>query len=109
MKKSHALAAGICGIIFVAAYRLAAWYSFSGQAHIAVECATSYGGIASGEWGGFVQTGEETCGHAATAFFLSSVGFPATEVSIIGEIGTSSMLSLPPGGGVTGAEPPLRG
>ncbi|MDR0628165.1 MAG: hypothetical protein LBG24_00680 [Treponema sp.] len=90
MNKSHALAAGISGIIFVAVYRLAVGYSFSGQPQIAVECATAYGGIASGEWGGFVQTREETCGHAALAFFLT----PATEASLIRETGTDSMLSL---------------
>jgi ABC-type bacteriocin/lantibiotic exporter with double-glycine peptidase domain len=94
MKKSHALVAGICGIIFAAGYRLAAWHSFSGQALIAVECATTYGGVASGEWGGFIQNGEETCGHAAVAFFLTNIGFPVTEASIIRETGTSSMLSL---------------
>jgi ABC-type bacteriocin/lantibiotic exporter with double-glycine peptidase domain len=94
MNKSHALATGISGIIFVAAYRLAAWYSFSGPPHLALKCATAYGGIASGEWGGFVQTREETCGHAALAFFLTHIGFPATEGSLIRETGTDAMLSL---------------
>jgi ABC-type bacteriocin/lantibiotic exporter with double-glycine peptidase domain len=59
-----------------------------------MEYATSYGGVVSGQWGGVVQTGQETCGHAALAFFLSGIGFPATEGSIIRETGTSSMLSL---------------
>jgi ABC-type bacteriocin/lantibiotic exporter with double-glycine peptidase domain len=94
MKRSHVLATGICGVIFVTAYRLATWYSFTGQSHIAMECATSYGGIASGEWGDFVQTEKETCGHAAMAFFLSNVGFPTSEGTIIQETGTSTMLSL---------------
>jgi ABC-type bacteriocin/lantibiotic exporter with double-glycine peptidase domain len=82
------------GVVFVAGYKLAVWHSFSGQPHIAVECATFYGGVASGEWGGFVQTGEETCGHAALAFFLTNIGFQANETSLIRETGTSSMLSL---------------
>jgi ABC-type bacteriocin/lantibiotic exporter with double-glycine peptidase domain len=94
VKIRHTLAVVLWGIIFVAGYKLVVWHFFSGQPHIAVECATSYGGVASGEWGGFIQTGEETCGHAAAAFFLSGVGFPATEESIIRETGTSSMLSL---------------
>jgi ABC-type bacteriocin/lantibiotic exporter with double-glycine peptidase domain len=59
-----------------------------------VECATSYGGVTSGGWGNFIQTGEETCGHAATAFFLSGIGFTASEASMINETGTTGMLSL---------------
>jgi ABC-type bacteriocin/lantibiotic exporter with double-glycine peptidase domain len=93
MKKCHALVL-VCGIIFVTAYKLAAWHYFSGQPRLAVECAASYGGVASGQWSGFVQSGQETCGHAALAFFLSGVGFPETEASIIEETGTASMLSL---------------
>ena len=85
MKKNPALAAALCGIGFIVVYKGAVGYGFSGQPQIALECATSYGGIASGEWGGFVQTREETCGHAATAFFLSSVGFPVTEAALIRE------------------------
>jgi hypothetical protein len=41
MNKRHTLAAVLCGLIFVAGYKLAVWHFFSGQAHIAVECATS--------------------------------------------------------------------
>jgi ABC-type bacteriocin/lantibiotic exporter with double-glycine peptidase domain len=93
MQRCHALVL-ICGIIFAAAYKFAAWHCFSGQPRLAVECAVSYGGVVSGQWGGFVQSGEETCGHAALAFFLSGVGFPVTEASIIAETGTASMLSL---------------
>jgi hypothetical protein len=40
----------------MAAYKIAAWHYVSGQPHIALANAASYGGIASGEWGGFVQT-----------------------------------------------------
>jgi hypothetical protein len=43
MNKRPALAAGIWGIIFVAAYRLAVGYGFSGPPHIVLECATVYG------------------------------------------------------------------
>jgi ABC-type bacteriocin/lantibiotic exporter with double-glycine peptidase domain len=93
IKQYHALVL-VCGVIFAAAYKLAAWHYFSGQQRLAVEYATSYGGVASGQWGGFVQSGQETCGHAALAFFLSGVGFPETEASIIEETGTASMLSL---------------
>jgi ABC-type bacteriocin/lantibiotic exporter with double-glycine peptidase domain len=94
MKRSPALTTALCGVIFIAGYKLAVWRFFSGRPHIAVECATTYGGVASGEWGGFVQTGEETCGHAALAFFLTNTGFPSTEASIIRETGTMTMLSL---------------
>jgi ABC-type bacteriocin/lantibiotic exporter with double-glycine peptidase domain len=93
MKRRHALVL-ICGLVFTAVYKLAAWRYYSGQPRLAVECATPYGGIASGGWGDFIQTGEETCGHVALAFFLSGIGFPATEASIIDETGTVSMLSL---------------
>jgi ABC-type bacteriocin/lantibiotic exporter with double-glycine peptidase domain len=93
IKRRHALVL-ICGIIFIAAYKLAAWRFFSGPPRLAAESVTSYGGIASGQWSGFVQSGEETCGHAAAAFFLSGAGFPETEASIIAETGTASMLSL---------------
>jgi ABC-type bacteriocin/lantibiotic exporter with double-glycine peptidase domain len=92
MKGRHALAL-VCGIIFAAAYKLAAWH-YSGEPHLAPECATSYGGVASGQWDGFVQSGEETCGQAVLAFFLSGVGFPETEASIIEKTGTTEMLSL---------------
>ncbi|MDR2211810.1 MAG: hypothetical protein LBO65_10175 [Spirochaetaceae bacterium] len=91
--KNHA-AIVVCFIIFMGVYKFAAWYYFSGRPNIARECATAYGGIATGEFGGFVQTGEETCGHAAVAFFLSGAGFPETEASLIDETGTVSMLSL---------------
>jgi ABC-type bacteriocin/lantibiotic exporter with double-glycine peptidase domain len=94
MNKSTALAAALWGMGFIAGYKGVVGYWFSGQPHIGVECATSYGGIASGEWGGFVQTREETCGHAALAFFLTHIGFPVTEASLIRETGTDSMLSL---------------
>jgi hypothetical protein len=94
MKQYHAAAIVVSGIIFTAVYKIAAWHYFSGQPHIALENATSYGGVASGEWGGFVQTKEETCGHAALAFFLSGIGLTETETTIIRETGTSGMLSL---------------
>jgi ABC-type bacteriocin/lantibiotic exporter with double-glycine peptidase domain len=94
MNKSPALAAALCGMGFIAAYKGAVGYWFSGQPYRAFDCATAYGGIASGEWGGFIQTREETCGHAALAFFLTHIGFPATEGSLIRETGTDSMLSL---------------
>jgi predicted double-glycine peptidase len=84
----------VCGIIFTTGYKLAACYFFSGKPHIVAECATSYGGIATGNWIGFVQTGEETCGQASLAFFLTNIGFRETEASIIAETGTDSMLSL---------------
>jgi ABC-type bacteriocin/lantibiotic exporter with double-glycine peptidase domain len=93
MKKCHA-GIVVCAILFASAYKLTAWHYFSGQPRLITECATSYGGVASGRWGGFVQNGEETCGHAAPAFFLSCLEFPATEASIIEETGTASMLSL---------------
>jgi ABC-type bacteriocin/lantibiotic exporter with double-glycine peptidase domain len=93
LKKCHALVL-VCGIIFIAAYKIGAWHYFSEPPHLAVEYAASYGGVASGQWGGFVQREEETCGHAALAFFLSGTGFPETEASIIEETGTASMLSL---------------
>jgi ABC-type bacteriocin/lantibiotic exporter with double-glycine peptidase domain len=94
MKQCHALVLLVCGIVFVSAYKLAAWHYYAGQPDLAVECTTPYGGIASGELTGFVQTGEETCGHAVLAFFLSGVGISETEASIIEETGTASMLSL---------------
>jgi len=53
-----------------------------------------YGVVAAGEWGGFIQTGEYTCAHAALAFFLTGAGFPATEEDIIRETGKRTMLSL---------------
>jgi hypothetical protein len=84
----------IGALLFVAAYKLAAWQYCSGPPRLVAECSTPYGGVASGRWGGFVQSGEETCGHAALAFFLSGVGVPKTEASIIEETGTASMLSL---------------
>ncbi|MDR1031363.1 MAG: hypothetical protein LBL76_10895 [Treponema sp.] len=93
MKRRHTLTLS-AGVIFVAAYKLAAWHWYSGEPHLAVEYATSYGGVASGEWGGFVQSGKETCGHSATAFLLTGIGFPETEANIINETGTASMLSL---------------
>jgi ABC-type bacteriocin/lantibiotic exporter with double-glycine peptidase domain len=93
IKKYHA-AVLLCGIIFVTAYKLTTWHCFTGQPRLTVEYATSYGGVASGQWGGFIQNGQETCGHAVLAFFLSGLGFQATEASIIEETGTSSMLSL---------------
>jgi hypothetical protein len=77
MNIHHTLAPALYGIIFVAVYKLAAWYGFSGQPRIAGECITSYGGIATGEWGGFIQTGEETCGQAVLAFFKNH---PATAI-----------------------------
>lgn len=93
MKQCHALVL-ICGILFVAVYKLAAWHCFSGPPRLVVDCATPYGGVASGQWGDFVQSGDETCGHAALAFFLSGIGIPKTEASIVEETGMSSMLSL---------------
>jgi ABC-type bacteriocin/lantibiotic exporter with double-glycine peptidase domain len=95
MEAKRRLAAVIvCGLVFTAAYKAAAGCWFSGQPRLAVECAVPYGGIVSGGWGNFVQTGEETCGHAAAAFFLSGIGFQASEASIIDEMGTAAMLSL---------------
>jgi ABC-type bacteriocin/lantibiotic exporter with double-glycine peptidase domain len=91
--KSHA-AMAVCAIAFVSVYKLAAWHYYSGQPKLAVECTTAYGGIAAGELTEFVQTGEETCGHAVLAFFLSGVGYPETEASVIEETGTVTMLSL---------------
>ena len=93
MKQCHAPVV-VCGILFVAAYKLMAWHCFSGLPRLAVERSTPYGGVASGQWAGFLQSGEETCGHAALAFFLTGIGFPTTEASIIEETGTASMLSL---------------
>jgi ABC-type bacteriocin/lantibiotic exporter with double-glycine peptidase domain len=94
MKRCHALILPVCGIIFITAYKLTAWHYFSGQSYIAVEYATVYGGLVSGEWNSFIQTSPETCGQAALAFFLNSMGLKETETSIIDEIGTDSMLSL---------------
>jgi ABC-type bacteriocin/lantibiotic exporter with double-glycine peptidase domain len=94
MKKCHTTVLLVCGIAFVSSYKLAAWHYYSGQPILAVECTTPYGGIVSGELMDFNQTGEETCGQAVLAFFLSGVGCPETEASIIEETGISSMLSL---------------
>jgi hypothetical protein len=93
MHKCHALVL-VCSIVFITAYKLVVWHLFSGNPQLALECATAYGGIASGEWGEFIQTGEETCGQATLAFFLSGIGFPETEASIISETESTSMLSL---------------
>jgi ABC-type bacteriocin/lantibiotic exporter with double-glycine peptidase domain len=94
MKRCHALALLVCGIVFVTAYKLAAWHLYSGRPHFAADYAASYGGVVSGQWGGFVQSEQETCGHAALAFFLTNIGIAETEASIINETGTASMLSL---------------
>jgi ABC-type bacteriocin/lantibiotic exporter with double-glycine peptidase domain len=94
MKRCRAFKLVIIGVVFVGIYKLTAWHYFSGKPHFAMDYSTPYGGLSSGLWGGFVQSGEETCGHAALAFFLSGIGFPETETSIIDEIGTQSMLSM---------------
>jgi hypothetical protein len=47
MKKRHTLTTALCGIVFMASYKLAVWHGFSGQPHIAEECTTPYGGIVS--------------------------------------------------------------
>jgi hypothetical protein len=84
----------ICGLIFLTVYKLAVWYWFSGPPHIVEESTTHYGGIKTGELSEFIQTGEETCGHAVLAFFLTKIGVPETESSLVERLGTVAMLSL---------------
>jgi hypothetical protein len=48
MKRCHALLF-VCGMVFVSAYKLAAWHYFSGPPdNRAIAGTTSYGGVASG-------------------------------------------------------------
>jgi hypothetical protein len=85
----------LCCVVFITAYKLTLGCVFSGTDHILLkEHRTPYGGVKTGAWTEFIQSGEETCGHAAAAFFLSAAGFPTTENSIIKKTGTDSMLSL---------------
>jgi ABC-type bacteriocin/lantibiotic exporter with double-glycine peptidase domain len=81
-------------LIFLIVYKLTVWHLFSGPELITGDCVTHYGGIKTGELSEFIQTKEETCGYAALAFFLTNIGIPETESSLIRQIGTDSMLSL---------------
>jgi hypothetical protein len=82
------------GVIFLVSYKITVGYIFSGSENLNQDAATSYGGIKTGEFAEFTQTGEETCGHAVLAFFLTNIGFPTTEAAFIDLYGTDSMLSL---------------
>jgi hypothetical protein len=84
----------LCGLVFLWAYKLTVGHLFSGPELMAEDSITHYGGVKIGELSEYIQTGKETCGQAALAFFLTSIGFPETEASIIDETGTGSMLSL---------------
>jgi hypothetical protein len=85
----------LCCICFVALYKIGLGLFFSGTDHILLQKhRTPYSGIKTGAWTEYIQTGNETCGHAALAFFLTAAGLPATENSIIRRTGTTSMLSL---------------
>lgn len=80
--------------MFLAAYKLTAYYLFSGKGVLADTYTTHYGGIRTGGLSEFIQTGKETCGQAAAAFFLTKAGIPATESALIQHLGTDSMISL---------------
>jgi ABC-type bacteriocin/lantibiotic exporter with double-glycine peptidase domain len=85
----------LCCLGFIAVYKLTLGCFFSGTDHILLnEYLTHYGGVKTGTWTEFIQTDKETCGHATAAFFLTAVGLPTTENSIIRRTGTASMLSL---------------
>jgi ABC-type bacteriocin/lantibiotic exporter with double-glycine peptidase domain len=75
-------------------YKVSTWFYFMGSHKIYIQSTTQYGGIKTGLWNEFAQTGKETCGQAVLAFFLSKLGIQATETSIIKQLDSSSMLSL---------------
>jgi hypothetical protein len=85
----------LCCLGFIVVYKLTLGCFFTGTDYILLnEHSTHYGGVKTGAWAEFIQTEKETCGHATAAFFLTAVGFPTTEDSIIRRTGTVSMLSL---------------
>jgi hypothetical protein len=81
-------------LFFLLFYKFIAGYLFSGQNNLEKDVITPYGGIGTGELAEFTQTGQETCGHAVLAFFLTSIGNPRTEAAIVKLFGSGSMLSL---------------
>jgi hypothetical protein len=92
-KKRYALLIG-CFLVFVAGYKITMRHTFTRSGTIAQDSAVHYGGISTGELTEFIQTGKETCGHAVLAFFLTKIGIPTTEQSIIEQFSSASMLSL---------------
>jgi ABC-type bacteriocin/lantibiotic exporter with double-glycine peptidase domain len=84
----------VFSIIFLSIYKLTTYYTFSGRGLIADECTTHYGGIQTGAFSEFIQTGQETCGQAVAAFFLTKIGIPETEASVIDQFGIGTMVSL---------------
>jgi ABC-type bacteriocin/lantibiotic exporter with double-glycine peptidase domain len=96
MKNINAYACfyALFAILFIAGYRCAAWRIFGASAGNFDKNKTHYGGIATGFFTDGLQTNNETCGHAAMAFFLSSVGAVVTEADLIRQTGTDKMLSL---------------
>lgn len=85
----------LCCFGFIVAYKLSLGCFFSGTDYILLkEHRTHYGGFKTDAWIEFIQTGKETCGQATLAFFLTAVGIPTTEHTIIMRAKTATMLSL---------------
>ncbi|MDR1108618.1 MAG: hypothetical protein LBL19_06250 [Spirochaetaceae bacterium] len=94
-EKKHPWLFFLCCLGFIVVYKLSLGCFFNGTDHVLLkEHRTQYGGVKTGAWIEFIQTGEETCGHAVAAFFLTATGIPTTENSIIRRTGTVSMLTL---------------
>jgi ABC-type bacteriocin/lantibiotic exporter with double-glycine peptidase domain len=84
----------VFSILLVGIYKLTVYYTYRGKGVLAEASTTHYGGIQTGELHEFIQTRKESCGQAAAAFFLTTIGIPESEASLIEQLGTAGMVSL---------------
>jgi hypothetical protein len=77
-------------------YRFFAFIAFSSkprQRHFENNF-THYHGVIAGHYGEYIQKNALTCGQAALAFFMSSIGKKETEYSVSAKTKKEAMLSL---------------
>lgn len=84
----------LIGVVFIPAYKLLQADLFINKSKLITDSLTHYGGIYTGEEVNFNQTGENTCGQAVLAYFLTKVGKPETESTIINFLNNDSTLSF---------------